>query len=59
MIIFNHKAGAVNKNAAFFKAFAEMCDGKITGFLLCSSNTKNESTNIHNNNNNNHKIYPI
>jgi hypothetical protein len=63
MIIFNHKAGVVNKNAAFFKAFAEMCDGKITGFLLCSLNTGNESTimnnNNKNNNNHNRKIYPI
>jgi hypothetical protein len=44
MITFNHIAGAFNnKNAAFFKAYVEICDSKITGFLLCSSNTGMEA----------------
>jgi hypothetical protein len=58
MIIFMHKAGAAkHKNTAFSNAFAELCDRKITGFLLCSSNTRNIS--INNNNNNNNRICTI
>jgi hypothetical protein len=56
MVIFIRKPGAVkHKNAAFSKAFAELCDRKIKGFLLCSSNTRNVSMN----NNYYYRIYTI
>jgi hypothetical protein len=59
MIIFIHKAGAAkHKNAAFSKAFAELFHRKITGFLFCSSNTRNSIMN-NNNNNKNNRIYTI
>jgi hypothetical protein len=56
MIIFNYIAGVVNNiNAAFFKAVVEICDSKITGFLMCSANMGNGSMNNNNNNNDNNK----